>query len=746
MLAAGLIVETLEVDGKTHRVDLEGEKKGKKHGWYGAHWLKLDNGKEVVVGAYGWFSGPEKFIHKIQIKGAGAFTEADKARYKAQQAKAMEMAGKEREAHAVEAARRAAELWPSLPDTGGSDYLQRKGVRGYGLRYTHGTIVVPLRNVAGKLVGLQFIAPDGSKKYLTGTAKMGAWYLLGEVKPGKPLFIAEGYATGASIHEATGCAVAICFDCGNLPHVAKALRSLHPKARLVIAGDDDHERVNKTTGLPENAGRLEGDRTAAALKCAVCYPSFKESAGRTDFNDLHQEQGLDALRDQLRAALKNTSPAGAANDDEGEGEALGWRNELVWNDRGMIAMPHNVMLILRNHPAWEGVLGYDDFAKRLVLRREPPCGGEIGPIKDGDEVRIAAWFGRKETFSTYVPTSIAREASIGVSYEFTFHPVRDYLESVKWDGIERIPTFFSDFCGSTHNATNAGFALNFFIACVARIFSPGCRARLMLVLEGPQDISKSTLARVLCGEEYFADLGTAASDKDFFQIIQGRWIVEISELASFARAEASHIKRAISTNIDRFRPSYGRNAEDFPRQCIFFGTVNPLDGWQKDPTGGSRFMPVEVREINIEAIIAIRDQLWAEAVHRYRNGEPWWKLPEGAKEEQDSRYEDDIWTPRIIRWLEGKMRPVQSASDMYPTPATCYPSGWEGKVKHCTVAQIMAYALEIEVKKQDNAQAGRVGKIMHRLGWKRKQVRVGGARIWTYFRPDAEETEPPDEA
>ncbi|MDI3259486.1 MAG: VapE family protein [Sinobacteraceae bacterium] len=715
MRAFGLLVESPEFDGVIHRIDVDGEKRGKKHGWYVGRLIRLDDGREIIAGAYGVWRGAENHARKFSCSRA-RLSPQERERMLASQRESAAQAERERAERAAQAAQRAGEIWDSLPECGTSAYLQKKGVRAYGVRFSRGAVVVPLRNIAGALVGLQFIDAEGEKKFLTGTAKQGAFHLLGHIDHHHPLILAEGYATAASIHEATGWPVAVCFDCGNLLPVGRALRSAHPGIRLIVAGDDDHEKL-------KNAGREHGDAAAKKLIAVAVYPRFKDPVGKSDFNDLARESGLDAVKQQIGAAFSGTFSAIASDSDEVENlEKL--NRVLTWGDKGLKVCKNNLMLIFEHHPAWIGVLGYDEFQKRIVFRRPPPYGGKEGPITDGDEIEIAAWFERRDSYGVSVPTLLAREASIAVARRHAFHPLRDYLTKVKagWDGEERIPTFFPDFCGTRNDVVTQSFARNFFISAVARIFRPGCKADLMLVLEGRQGIYKSTLARTLCGQEWFADLGEPAGSKDFFQVIQGRWIVEISELASFARAENAHIKRAISANVDRFRPSYGRNAEDFPRECIFVGTTNSPD-WCKDESGARRYMPLWIEDVNIDAIAALRDQLWAEAVVRYERGEKWWELPPEARDEQESRYSDDVWSARIIRWLEGKL------------PGANYPGSQARKIEDTTISQILAWALEIEPKKQDLSHQTRVGRIMSRLGWVRSSRRFGDLRIRHYERP-----------
>jgi putative DNA primase/helicase len=446
-------------------------------------------------------------------------------------------------------------------------------------------------------------------------------------------------------------------------------------------------------------------------------PAFNDPAGKTDFNDLHCEQGLDVVRAQMLAAWTPLQQTLGADPE------AAWTRKLVWGDKGLKAMPHNIMLVLENHPAWKGLFAFDEFAKRVVKRRDTPYGGEAGEVSDADEIEIAAWFGRRDTYGISVPTTVAREACIALSRRYAFHPVRDYLDGLRWDGTERLTTFFPDFCGTKRNAAIERFAINFFVSAVARVRKPGCKADLMLVLEGEQGVHKSTLLNTLCGDAWFVDLGMPPSDKDFYVTIQGRWVVEIGELSSFAKAESSHIKRAVSSRIDRFRMPYGRNADDFPRECVFAGTVNNMD-WLRDETGGRRYMPVWVADkIDMDAVHAIRDQLWAEADHLYRKGEPWWVLPDEAEDEQEARYVEDIWAEQIFHWLEGKAAPAR------------YRDERKARIEITTASEILYRALDVEIKKQDRAAQTRVGALMRRLGWLRSQKRLGKSRVWQYTRP-----------
>lgn len=306
MQAHGLVVDTIDTSGRIVRVDCE-DRPRKKHGWYVAHEIALDDGRVFVVGRYGDLrlgeggDGRGGTGHAIELTGI-KLSDAARAELKRKKAEQRRAADQVRDELAAEAAMRAARLWPRLPQEGRSRYLQRKGVRAWGVRFVRGSLVVPLRNAGGELVGLQFIDEAGGKKFLTGTAKRGAWHWLGDpTSTGQPLAIAEGYATAATIHEATGWPVACAFDAGNLSIVYDAIATRHRQRTIVVCGDDDHE----TDGNP---GRAKATALARRHAMPLAIPVFRAPAGRTDWNDLLLEQGVDEVRRQLEACRTARPP------------------------------------------------------------------------------------------------------------------------------------------------------------------------------------------------------------------------------------------------------------------------------------------------------------------------------------------------------------------------------------------------------------------------------------------------------
>lgn len=268
MQRIGLDVEAPDYDThEVQRVSLIGAAKSKKNGAYHLREFRLRSGREVVVGfAQNWVTGE---VVSFTVDQGDTVDQAEWEQVKKEQAALRQKAKAEAKKRAEETAKRAAEIWANLPDSGKAPYLFKKQVRGFGLRYSRDSVVVPVADINGELKGLQFISADGSKKFLTGTAKKACFHLIGNIK--KRVGIAEGYATAASIHQATGIPVAVAFDAGNLEPVAQVIRQKHPEVEIVIFGDDDRE----TEGNP---GRTKALAAAEAVNGRAVFPLVEEAS------------------------------------------------------------------------------------------------------------------------------------------------------------------------------------------------------------------------------------------------------------------------------------------------------------------------------------------------------------------------------------------------------------------------------------------------------------------------------------
>lgn len=260
MNAAGLAMLKPDLigDGALHRYRVDGDKSGSLNGWYVLH---LD---DKPFGAFGsWKTGQSC---SWTAQRPETMTPAERAALAARMAETKRVRDAEQATVQAEAATRAARLWrKSRPATNQHPYLARKCVQAYGIRLLGPSLVIPLRDVAGQLHSLQFIGPDGRKTFLTGGRKRGCYYAIG--RPEGDLCICEGYATAASIHEATGYATASAFDAGNLEPVARALRGKFPRLRLILCADNDTE----TAGNP---GLRYAEAAARAVRGFLAFPSF----------------------------------------------------------------------------------------------------------------------------------------------------------------------------------------------------------------------------------------------------------------------------------------------------------------------------------------------------------------------------------------------------------------------------------------------------------------------------------------
>lgn len=287
----GLAPPEIIADGKLHRFDGPEDRKGKKSAWYVLH------SDGIAGGAAGdWKTG---FQFTWSNKSEASFTAEDRAAWKRRMEQIRGQHDVERRQIQKRAAAKARSILKSARDaTISNPYCLAKNVKPFGLKEFHdkNTLIVPIRNGAGQLVNLQFIFEDGKKRFLTGGEKSGCYYSFGG-KPVDRILIVEGFATGASLHEATGIPVAVAFDKDNLRAVARIVRNNMPKCTLVLCADDDAQ----TAGNP---GMTKATEAARAVGGLLAVPLFGDErpAGMSDFNDLHQMAGLEAVRQCVAAA------------------------------------------------------------------------------------------------------------------------------------------------------------------------------------------------------------------------------------------------------------------------------------------------------------------------------------------------------------------------------------------------------------------------------------------------------------
>lgn len=288
------------------------------------------------------------------------------------------------------------------------------------------------------------------------------------------------------------------------------------------------------------------------------------------------------------------------------------------------ATEQNLCLILRNHPEWEGRLAYDERVGAVVFRKDPPFErpGRGPRVIDVDITELQIWIQEQERWrGLRFGVNMVHRVVDEVAHLSPFDPVREYLEGLEWDGRQRIDDWLVSYLGSPAGEWARAIGPRWLISAVARAFEPGCKADHILVFEGRQCVGKSTALRILAGkDEYFADGVPRLGSRDSKEALVGRWIVELGEIDAMRKAEVEDVQAFLTTQSDRFRASYARRAKEHPRRCVFAATTN-ASAYLRVATGGRRFWPIRVECVDCEGLRADRDQLWAEAVHRYREGE-----------------------------------------------------------------------------------------------------------------------------
>jgi hypothetical protein len=332
-----------------------------------------------------------------------------------------------------------------------------------------------------------------------------------------------------------------------------------------------------------------------------------------------------------------------------------WRSMLQRNAvGGFRANLFNALMALRHAPDWAGALRYDSFALALQLDGAPPWYAGIEwaprPWLPLDVTLATEWF---QANSINIGPDITRMAVDAVAQERPFHPIREYLSGLTWDRRPRVARWLTTYIGAEPSPYATAIGQCFLISAVARTSVAGCKVDHMLMLEGAQGDNKSKAVRALGGPWFSEDLPDIES-KDAALALNGKWIFEVQELDALTRAHSRRIKTFVSKQTDRYRPPYGHEVVEVPRQCVFIGTTNE-DSYLIDPTGGRRFWPVRVGSIDVDGIERDRDQLWAEALHLYQAGEIWWlidpDLIELARDEQRDRRVEVPWEEEVANFV-----------------------------------------------------------------------------------------------
>lgn len=387
---------------------------------------------------------------------------------------------------------------------------------------------------------------------------------------------------------------------------------------------------------------------------------------------------------------------------------------------------NNVVIILTNDENLKGCFGFNEFEQRETAVKRPPWDKNVHkyprPLSDADDAELRLYLER-----VYDVTSKSQitDALTVVVRANSYHPVRDYLDAVTWDGRERLDTLFIDLFGADDSAYTRAVTRKAFAAAVARIYKPGCKYDYVLVIVGDQGIGKSTtLAKM--GGDWFSDSMQTLTGKEALEQIQGSWLIELGELAGLRRADVDAIKHFVSKREDRFRVAYGKRVEHFPRRCVFFGTTNEED-FLRDVTGNRRFWVVNCKgargRIDFQTYLtpATVAQLWAEAKERYAQGEPLYLAEDGLEEEariiQDKHLEKDERSGLVSEYLERELPTNWDALDPYQRRNWLQDENNRGTVKRDRVCilEIWTECLGKDpnsITRRDSMELGRIMKAI----------------------------------
>lgn len=402
--------------------------------------------------------------------------------------------------------------------------------------------------------------------------------------------------------------------------------------------------------------------------------------------------------------------------DDLEAKTKGYRFARKAN-RALEECRENVFIILTEYPDWRGVLGFNEFSGQVIKVKPPPFPSAAGEWAQEDDFGLGLWL-MQELNLVIKSDSFLVSAVAMAAFHNRYHPVKDWLEGLPpWDQENRLEYFISDCTGCKNNAYTQLVGKYFMIGLVARIFKPGCLMQYMPIFEGEQGVGKSTFWQTLAGQ-WYQDTPFKLGDKDAYMQLQGVWLYEIAELDSFNKAEATHVKAFITQRNDRFREPYGRRVVDWPRQCVFVGTTNHYE-YFKDTTGNRRFWPIKVKSVDSGLLGSMREQLFAEALWRYRYGEQWhptfeeeakWFVPQ-----QEHRRVVDPWLYPLQDWLNDVS---QRMTDEFMTH------------------EILTQCFKMDLAKVDafNQMSVRVGRLMQELGWEKGRHSTGDRKRF-YRRP-----------
>ncbi|QGU96832.1 hypothetical protein GOM49_10230 [Clostridium bovifaecis] len=470
----------------------------------------------------------------------------------------------------------------------------------------------------------------------------------------------------------------------------------------------------------------------------VKLPSYE---AMIDFVIKDEEIRLKLGEERLRSAKEDFSIM-----DEDVEIDTEWLKLLEVNKRGAYKPTiENIVLILENDPYLKGKIALNEFSHRTMIRGNLPWHQiensiEGDPWKDSDDSSLRHYL--ESVYEIVAPNKI-NDGFLIVAERNKYHPIREYLNSLKWDGNKRVDNLLIDYLGAEDNPYIRTVTRKALSAAVARVFTPGVKFDYMLVLLGKQGIGKSHIISLL-GQGWYSDSLSTVQGKDAYEQLQDAWIIEMAELSATKKAEAEAVKHFISKREDIYRVAYGRRVTKFPRQCVFFGTTND-NQFLKDKTGNRRFWPIEVgvcsRKKNLWTDLTQHeiDQIWAEALELWKKGENLFLEAEIEKEavkKQEQHTEQSLKEGLIREYLDMLLPENWSSLDIGGRRRFIHGSEF-GMAEEGTVKRDKVCAMEIwvelfqgEPKQMTPMQSREINDILRMIeGWESYSKGTGKLRF-----------------
>lgn len=558
--------------------------------------------------------------------------------------------------------------------------------------------------------------PDGNGGWLTGLGdvRRDLVYRLPEVMGADLVYVVEGEKCADRLR-ADGL-VATCNPGGAGKWTREHARHLAGK-HVVVLGDNDEP------------GRKHVKQVVRTLQGVAASIKVPELEGLQPKGDVYDWLEAGSTIADLRALVDATPEANEVQADAATEGDLDDDRGPAWEGRpsrsgGMGATLADVSTALHALQGTVGTIYLETFSGRLLVEPGPLLqGGDTRGFTDLDALQITRYLQGAHDMRRASKDKVLDAAQL-VGYDNRRNALSDWLDSLAWDGVERLGAWLVSAYGVDDTEYTRCVGWNWLLSMVARAYRPGCKVDTMPVLEGEQGLGKSDSLRALVGalgaqggtprEHRFVDTRFEPDNKDFLLTVRGRWLVEIAELHGLQKSDREAIKQFLSRQVDAVRVPYDRVVLDTPRTCVMVGTTNETE-YLSDPTGARRFWPLSCKHVDLAWIEANRDQLWAEAVVKYKAGGKWWYMPDEAQVEQEARSTTHPWAGPILRWLNEP--------------------GQKGRAKF-EAHTILEGALGLTWDRQSPATSRQLSDLLKRHKWEHRRDRPGTVpRLHWWHRP-----------